>query len=169
MNFSYFDQFQDIEIDLGPYISSISNGYTLSNRQPVKTKIKNLFTKYDLILNLRQNINFFEKYEIPEDELPEVTSFKKYQTTDFWWLVLVFNKIENPFLEWPLTQEQINKMADYLFETEGKYTRKTYYEFLFERNESKRSILLPLPTILNEIVWLYQSKLLEEQNVKSNS
>lgn len=164
MNFSYFDQFPDIEIDLTQYlinIASTGTPYTLSNRQPVKTKIKNLFINYEFDTNFKNNINLITRYEIIEGELPEVTSFKNYQTVDFWWLVLVFNDIQNPLRDWPLTQSQLNSLADSLYASDNKYTRNTYYELLFERNEVKRQILLPRPEVLTDIIWMYQQKILE--------
>lgn len=164
MNFSYFDQFTDIEIDLTDYLENISSSgskYTMSNRQPVKTIIKNLFIKYTLDIKFKNNINLINRYEIPEGEMPEAVSYKVYDTVDFWWLVLVFNEIENPLKDWPLSQEQINSLADSYSEQEGKYTRQTYYDMLFERNETKRHIILPRIEVLNDIIWSYQQKILE--------
>jgi len=162
MNFSYFDQFPEIEIDFSDYINNFpaTSGYSVSNRQPVKTKIKNLFVKYELDINFKKNIQLLEKYHIEDNELPEAVSYKKYSTIDFWWLILVFNNIQDPLTEWPLNQNQINMLADDLVQKEGKYTKAAYVDFLFERNELKRTIWLPKPTVLDDIIWQYQSKIL---------
>lgn len=161
MNFSYFDQFKDMEVDLTPYLSGVTPDYKFSNRQPVKTTVKNLFEKYSLNFDYTKNVDFIYKYTIEEGDAPDVVSFKNYETVDFWWLIFVFNNIQNPFLEWPLSHEQINQLSDTLFEKENKFTRNTYYELLFEKNESLREIILPSPSIITEIVWGYQQQIIE--------
>lgn len=164
MNFSYFDQFSEIEIDLSQYLINTANSgsaYILSNRQPVKTKIKNLFTKYEFNNTYKKDINLISRYSINEGELPEVTSFNNYKTVDFWWLILVFNNIENPLKDWPLDQSQLNELTDSLYNKENKYTRQTYFDLLFERNEAKRQIVLPRPEVITDIIWTYQQKILD--------
>lgn len=162
MNFSYFDQFSDIEIDMTNYITNMSTSafnYEFNNIQPVKTKLKNLFTEFKLDISYKKNINALIQYTIPEGEMPEVTSFANYNTTDFWWLVLVFNNIKNPLKEWPLSHEQVNILVDTVYNDKGMYTKSVYYDMLFEMNEAKRKILLPTPIALNEIVWSYQKQI----------
>ncbi|NCP97763.1 hypothetical protein GW796_05920 [archaeon] len=165
MNFSFFDQFPDIEIDLTDYLESLSTtsgtSYIMSNRQPVKTTIKNMFIKYQLDDKYKNDINLINRYEILEGELPDMVSYKNFNTVDFWWLILVFNNITDPLSEWPLSQEQLNTLSDLYFEEEGLYSRNTYYDMLFESNELKRYIILPRTQTLNDIIWAYQQKILE--------
>lgn len=165
MNFSYFDQFPDIEIDMSDYLKNVSGTgqYLFSNIQPVKTNIKNLFVKYELALDFKKNIDQIQRYTINEFELPDVVSYKNFGTIDFWWMVLVFNDIKNPLKDWPVSQDQLSVLTEYAYETEGKYPRTTYYQFLFEANEAKRNILLPKPSALQEIIWAYQQQILAEQ------
>jgi hypothetical protein len=166
MNFSYFDQFPDIEIDMSDYLKNVSNSgspYLFTNIQPVKTNIKNLFVKFELALDFKKNIDQIQRYTINEFELPDLVSYKNFQTTDFWWIVLVFNNIRNPLRDWPVSQDQLSYLADYFYTTEGKYTRSTYYEFLFEANEAKRNIILPQPKALLDIVYAYQQEILKNE------
>ena len=165
-NFTYFDQFQDMQIDLTAYLDKLSKSasapykYNLSNKQPVITNIKNLFTKYDIIIDYKKNVEVILSYDIKENETIEQVSYKVYDTIDYWWIVAVFNDITNPFNDWPLNQEQLNNAADILYNNEGKYPRNVYYNFLFEQNESKRRIILPRDYVIGDIIWAYREKVL---------
>ena len=165
-NFTYFDQFQDVQIDLTAYLDKLSKNasspykYSLSNKQPAVTTVKNLFTKYDIVIDYKKNIEVILAYNIKENETLEQVSYKVYETIDYWWIVAIFNDITNPFTDWPLNQEQLNNAANLLYENEGKYPRNVYYNLLFERNEQKRRIILPREYVIGDIIWAYREKVL---------
>jgi hypothetical protein len=169
MEFSYFDQFKDIEIDLTSYLSYYSTltnpsgtgiNYTFSNIQPVKTTVSNLFTKYDIIFDYTKNIELIIQYEIKENQQVEMVSYDVYGTIDFWWLVYVFNDIKEPFTQWPLTQDEMIKKAQYMYETEAKYTYQIYYDNLISTNNERKQIILPKPDTVKEIVWKYRQAII---------
>jgi len=160
-DFSYFDQYSDMEIDFSKYIEKKSTdiNYNFSNDQPVKTTIKNLFTHYNLIDTFKKNIDIIFNYTIKDTDTPEKISYDLYRTTDFWWVIFIFNNIQNPFLDWPLNQDHLNQLVDLLYQDERKYSKETYYQFIFDRNEQRRNIILPKGYAMNQIIWAYKEKL----------
>lgn len=164
-DFSYFDQYQDIELDLTSLLTSLSSDnftYSLTNMQPAKSTVKNLFTKYNFINDYKSNINVINIYTIQENEKPEDVSFKLYDTVEFWWILFVFNNIKNPMLEWPLNQSQLNDLVELTYQNNKKYTRDFYYEYFFEENEKKRKIITPKTFSLPDIIWAYREKIINE-------
>ena len=161
-NFSYFDQFQDMEIDLTLYLKSIPTtaSYTFNNSQPIKTTIKNLFTKFDIVFDYKNNINLIQSYEIKDNEFIETVAYNVYQDTDFWWIVALFNNIQNPFIDWPLSQSQIIDIAKAKYATERKYSYLTYLNFLTEINDKKRILILPNNDTISDIIWRYRQAIL---------
>jgi hypothetical protein len=165
--FSYFDQFSDMEIDLTKYLqvlsasTSASFNYTVTNLQPVKTNIKDLFTHYEFVINFKKDVSQLTQYNITDWELVEQVSYKMYDTTDFWWIVYLFNNITNPFEQWPMPQERVNTLANTMYNEEGLYSAQTYYNMVFTLNEDRRQILLPLANALPSIVWAFREQILK--------
>lgn len=164
-DFNYFDQYSDIEIDLTSFLKSMpvsSVNYTLNNVQPVKATIKNLFTKFQIVMDYKNNLNFILNYKVEDDEFMENVSYKVYGSTDYWWIVAVFNDVKEPFKDWPLTQNQLISIATKLYEQERKYSFSTYLDFMSANNEIKRDIILPKNDVVKDIIWKYRQAILSE-------
>lgn len=160
-DFSYFDQFQDIEIDLTSYLKSIPvSKYSFNNKQPVITTVKNLFTKFDITVDYKNNIDLISKYIIKDNEFIETVSYNIYESTEYWWIITLFNNIRNPFSDWPLSQDQLISIAKKLYEQERKYSFYTYLDFLTEENELKREIIVPNHDTVKDIIWKYRQAIL---------
>ena len=159
--FSYLDQFNDIDIDLTSYLKAIKDStgfdYTFTNTQPIHTTIKNLFDKIEIVNTYKKNITFFSSYTILDNEDIFILSNKFYGNTESWWLICLFNNIQNVFNDWPLSEIQLQKISQHLFDTENKYNLKTYYELLSNRNELKRKILVLRPEYINDVVVSFVS------------
>jgi hypothetical protein len=156
---NYFDQFADYEIDLTSYLQKFSqDGYpiTFSNLQPVKTKVKNIFSKINVDIDFKNSPSDFESYTIKDDDTPINISFNKYGLVDYWWIIFAFNKIENPYKQWPLNHEEIITLVDALYLKEKKYNKLTYYNLIFEANEAKRKILLPTISLIVSTIVDYR-------------
>jgi len=160
-SYSYFDQFSDVQVDLSPYLNNIKDtygiDYSFTNIQSPKPILKNLFERVDIVANFKKNILFFDSYTVQDGERPEDVSFRKYDVVDNWWIICLFNGVKNIWMDWVMTEDQLQAMADKLFETENKYTRNTYYDLLFERNESMRHILVLKPIYINDLVTAYRT------------
>jgi hypothetical protein len=168
MEFSYFDQYKDVTIDLTPYITYMRScgdpTYTLTNIQSVTPKLKNIFDKIELISSFENDILNFTFYNITEGERPENVAYNVYGDVEKFWLVLIFNRITNVFKQWPLTQTQLYDVANRLSTTEAKYTLNTYYQLLFEKNEQLRRIRLIKPTFVGQVITKFRNEF-EKSNI----
>lgn len=60
------------------------------------TKMLNIWKSYK-ILHSEDLLCYFELYVVKENDWFENISYEKYETTDYWWVIAMFNQIENPF------------------------------------------------------------------------
>jgi len=165
-NFSYFEQFSDMEIDLSRLLSYFSTDeYELKfdNTQPVIVKVKNLFEQFKIINNFKNDISTFNNYDIVDGERVETVSYKFYDTVDYWWIIYIFNEIKNPFFDWPLTESQIINLADTLSTSERRFPKDVYYNLIFDENEKRRNIIIPKKEMLSNIVWAFRSEIKEKR------
>jgi hypothetical protein len=159
-DFSYFDQFSDMEVNLNPYLNDIKSSgidYAFTNLQPVKVKLKNLFERVEVASDFKKNILNFTSYQIIENERPEDVAYKIYGSVDDWWVICIFNDIKNIYLDWPMSEEQLQDMADVFYSQEGIYKRDVYYDLLSERNEGLRNILILNPFYLNDLISAFRT------------
>jgi len=165
-DFSYFDQFPDMEIDLTAYLQSITlsgSVYTFSNLQPVVTTISNMFTKLDIVFDYQKNVDLILNYQIADDEFIETVSYNTYGSTDYWWIIALFNNIKEPFNDWPLSHSEVVQVATNMFNNERKYSYNTYLDLVSANNELKRNIILPKNDVVSDIIWDYRQAILGNQ------
>lgn len=161
-SFSYLDQFQNAEIDLSPYIQSVNQfttvPYTLTNKQPLKTTLKNIFTKTNIILEFKNKYSVFEPYILVQYDTIETIAFKYYNDINYWWIIAIFNNIKNIFTDWLLMDDEVSEIADWLFLHENKYTRDVYFNLVSELNDTRRQILVLRPEYVNELIYTFRNE-----------
>lgn len=81
--------------------------------------VKNFFRKVKLREDAYQFTTLFEKYTIKDKETPEDISFKFYEDTKYYWIILLINDIQNINRDWP--------KSEFAFE---EYLRVTYPDTL---------------------------------------
>ena len=105
---NYFRQLPDFE-----YVSRLPD-----SKISDYIKVKNLFKRGFLREDIFQNLSFFTKYKIINNDRPDNVAFDFYGDSNLDWLVLVCNNIINVQTEWPMEQ---NNFDQYLFDKYGDY------------------------------------------------
>ena len=104
------------------YFSKIPNFEYVSRLPDAKISdyiaVKNLFKKGFLREDIFQNLAYFTKYEIRGDDRPDNVAFDVYGNSNLDWLVLTCNNIINVQTEWPLRQNDFDRV---LLEKYGDY------------------------------------------------
>ena len=98
--------------------------------------VKNLFKRGQLREDIFQDLSVFTKYQIRGDDRPDNVAFDYYGNSNFDWLVLISNNIQNIQTEWPLTQRGFDS---FLLEKYGTYENinATHH---YETVETKNSL-----------------------------
>ena len=98
----YFHNFPEIEYD--PTGSGFFNTI-----QDITTRIK----VREWIIN---NGALFSKYIVSNGDTPEIVAFKEYGSTDYHWVVLLFNQIMNNYYGWPLSRRNFDAFVNDKYE-----------------------------------------------------
>lgn len=70
--------------------------------------VNNIMSRAQLMSSLRKNLMLFYAYEIKEVDSPENMSYRYYNDTYRYWILLYSNGIIDPYSEWPLNNQQLN-------------------------------------------------------------
>jgi hypothetical protein len=89
--------------------------YSLDNGTSTQI-ITNIFLRYVFSDEIKNNLTYYELYDIVDGDTPEIVSDKFYNRPDYHWLVLHINEIIDPRYEWPLSTLNLIKYC------QGKYT-----------------------------------------------
>ncbi len=83
------------------------------------TTVTDVFRRVGVRKSLNSFIaNYYERI-LNAHERPEVVSFEEYDVSDRHWILMMINNIEDPYYDWILSQEQLDKFV------ESKYPGKT--------------------------------------------
>ena len=147
-----FEMFQKATVDYKEYF--LKNDLVLSNIQPYSfdTYIltNNRFNK--ILKEIANDPLNFQDYYIQEGMRVDQVSGELYRSYDYWWTLLYFNKFDNAFM-WPLSNEDLQKLAEYVFETDGNYASvEICFNLLYEQNELARNIKVIVPAKIEPLM-----------------
>jgi len=77
------------------------------------TTVTDIFKRFRFIEQFKRSSKFYFDYYVKDGETPESIAHNQYGSTNWWWIVLIFNEIHHPFFDWVLTHEQIENYAKY--------------------------------------------------------
>lgn len=78
----------------------------------VNSVVTNLLARCSVIPNILKNPMVFYKYDIQEDDTPEIVAYKYYDDSYRYWVVLFANQILDPQWGWPLSSRQFQSYID---------------------------------------------------------
>ena len=101
--------------------------------------LTNLLTRSAFLQEIVENTGIFYDYEVKEGETPEIIAHKLYGSVERYWIVLLFNKIHNPYYDFPVTSAQLNDLIQsrYGYSAETAQTTHHHYE-----RRVKRTVLV---------------------------
>ena len=104
--------------------------------------VKNLFKKGKLRDVIFENLAYFEKYQIVNNDRPDNVAFEIYDDSTLDWVVLAANNILNIQTEWPMTQFDFD---NFLLDKYGSYEKLNdvhHYETYEVRNPNNDIIMV---------------------------
>jgi len=73
------------------------------------------------------NYYIFQKYMITSGERPESVANTLYQNPNYYWVLLVINNMINPYLDWPMSDEEVENFTIAKYGAENIYNVHHYY------------------------------------------
>jgi hypothetical protein len=140
-------------LPITPY-RDLQSGNTVVN-------LTNILTRSAFLKEIVENTSLFYEYQVKDGETPEIIADKLYGSPHRYWIILLFNKVTNPFYDFPLTNDELNSLitSKYGLTVEQSLTTIHHYEL-----RTKYTILLNgTEQSSNEEVYVISAK--EQDNV----
>jgi len=103
-------------------------------------EVKNFFRRFYIREDFLQDITFFNKYTILDNERPDNVAEKVYSDPLLDWVILITNNIIDVYNEWPLNDENFYSIINQKYPNKS-YTDIAYYETLEIKDVNNRVIL----------------------------
>lgn len=98
-------------------------------------RMKNFFRRVEIPEQLFQDVSYYTKYNIKNNDRPDTVSELIYDTPEYDWIILLANNITDVYSEWPLDDKIF---YEYLNQ---KYKGRNYNDIAYyETNEIKDSL-----------------------------
>jgi hypothetical protein len=128
----YFKKFGEINYRLGEY------------SKPAKNILKAVLPKFN-------NVNgsfVFQKYMVSSGQRPETVANELYSEPNYHWVLLVLNNIVNPFVDWPMADEEVELFTERKYGVGEAYSVHHFYwrdtgKWLDEVDEATQRALYP--------------------------
>lgn len=84
--------------------------YNLYNVDTIESKtVVDIFVRQKLREDIKEESITFYEYLIPEGERADVLAYNYYGGVEYTWLIWFANNIVDPYLEWPMTQQDFDR------------------------------------------------------------
>lgn len=146
-----------------------------------KNKIKNFFRRFDFTEKVRKYGSIYTKWIVKDEDTPQVIADKLYNSTHYYWIVLMINKMADPMFDFPMTEKEVHEYTEKKYGVEnlrafhhwesvdtadiadlpsGIIVDETYpskidvdnLEYELTKNDNKRHILLLKPEYLSSVL-----------------
>jgi len=130
---NYFRQIPDFD-----YVSRLP-GSKISDY----IKVKNLFKKGKLRDDIFQDVTVFTKYQIKGDDRPDNVAYDVYNDPSLDWVILLSNNIVNIQTEWPLPQNDFDKILLERYKTYENLYSGIHHHETTEVTNSQGVVIVP--------------------------
>jgi len=131
--------------------------YNLENNQYNARVVTNLLQRSAFLKEITENTAISYEYQIKDSDTPEIIAEKLYGDPNRHWIVLLFNKLYNPYYDFPLKETQFAKYIEnkygysiYTAQNELHHYEKQILKEYYEYNSLKYSNL--------EKIYSYENK-----------
>lgn len=127
--------YDDIKIDVTEICRSTGTVLNTNLQQYRDIPLKQLTRKFEL-----ETIpdEYFDTTTVTENSLDKLSN-RLYDNPHWWWLILLVNRIENPFV-FNMSPRLVSVAAGWLYRYEGKFTEETYFDLVNEYVQKQRKI-----------------------------
>jgi len=89
------------------------------------TKVQDILTRIKIKDEVRERNTLFSVFTVPNGLSPELVSNRLYGDVEFYWVILMMNKIFNRYYDWPMKERDLQK---YVIETYSDPAAIHHYE-----------------------------------------
>ena len=89
------------------------------------TRVKDILTRIKIKDEVRERNAMFSVYTVPQGLSPELVSNLIYGDVEYYWVILMMNKVFNRYYEWPMSQRDL---VEYVISTYADPDAAHHYE-----------------------------------------
>jgi hypothetical protein len=97
-----------------------SINYSYTAEEDIKTSV-DILKRIGIRENIKNDFAVWEKYTVVDGEKPETLAHKLYGSSTLHWVVLMMNEMIDPYHEWPMSSNQLDRMI------EKEYSGQAYF------------------------------------------
>lgn len=130
--------------------------YTLDTNVLSPQLVTNILARSTFLREIANNTSIAYEYSIKDTDTPEILAHKFYGDPYRNWIVLLFNQTLNPFYDWPLKTDALEKYIVNKYNQTIDQSRDTIHHY--EKQTTKKSIyngLLLNTEVTNQIISEY--------------
>ena len=116
-------------MDYFPNIPLIAYPDLTSNTKSNFVTMTNILTISSFLKEVIQNSSLFYEYEIKEGETPELIADKLYGDPKRFWIVLLFNKLNNPLYDFPLSISEVESLIESKYDISIPTSQSTIHHY----------------------------------------
>lgn len=102
-------------------------------------ELTNVLTRSAFLQEIIENTGIFYDYEVKEDETPEIIAHKLYGSVERFWIVMLFNKLMNPYYDFPVNSSQLNDLIQSKYGYSAETAQITHHHY---ERRVKRTVLV---------------------------
>lgn len=110
-----------------------------------KTKIRNFFKRFDFRKSIRKYGSIYIKWVVRDEDTPQIIAHKLYNSTHYYWIILMINKMVDPTFDFPMNDAELNNFVDKKY---GVENRRSFHHW--ESVESEELGSLPAGIIVDD-------------------
>ena len=136
----YFENFQKII-------------YTFDKNVENQQVLTNILARSTFLREVANNSSIAYEYQITDEDTPEVIAHKLYGDAYRSWIILLFNQIINPYYDWPMKNDVLEKYITNKYDQTIDQARSTihHYEKIVQKVANYQGITLSDETVVSRI------------------
>ncbi len=136
-------------------------------------RIKNFLRRFDFRQRVKKLGSIYIRWLVRDEDTPQVIAHKLYNSTHYYWIVLMINSMHDPVFSFPMAERELSAYVDKKYGEEGKYDTHHYenekgiivdknyggktkeinnLEYELRENDRRRKILLLKPEYLEQVL-----------------
>lgn len=144
-------------------------------------RIRNFFKRFDFREEIRNFGSIYTKWVVRDEDTPQIIADKLYNSTHYYWIVLMINQMRDPTFDFPMTNLELSDYCDKKYGVENRHALHHYesrstgdaehlpdgiivdstypyradidnYEYEIKANDDKRHILMLKPEYLEQVL-----------------
>lgn len=113
---------------------------------------KNLFNKYQVNRRYIQDVTYYYEYIVQDTDRPDILAYQLFGNAKWWWLVLLFNDIDDPYFGFPMSENELKDTLALVIAENPTADPADIEASIRAENEEKRNIKIPRAEFVYEII-----------------